>query len=741
MIKPLLEGRYAFLILIALVTCFWWPALWYGKVILHGDSAYHGFPLLWLHSQALAGKEALLWSSRIYGGHPIFAEGQGGFANPLNILIVYLFESMRAQGFLHWATLVVGGAGVFSLCRILGITRWSATFAAIAVVFSGSWTFNQHDYPVVSTLAWMPWLLAAGEYWLLRPSPRRAAIMAFPSALLVFGGYPQVTHGALLYLLASLLVRLLFPEWRVLLRLQWRSLLLSGLLAILLATGLAAIQFLPLLELVGESFRSQGTAVFAQELFDPAYLHGLLYFYLGDSGQAYTTSLSSGVVVGLAGLVGFLRMPARIVGQLFGALLLFSFGMGMSSPLFQVIYEHHLIPGLHYFRLSYPYFTVAVIGVCVAAAYTLDALSGDLSPVVRTIFLRKKPLLRVVAAIYGIGIIFLCYRCYLPEYSALNFLAPLLVPGAFFLLAPLDRRRWFSLLAVLILCIEVLVLRVPAFKFYDKEAIRLPQNLRPIVAAVDRQDYKVMDLSLAILMATLAPKDPAIEPDYRRLLNAMTPFAMAFQWQTPSINGVSGLHLSRRDLLDPLFGAEILGGDSNAPGLRLIDILGIRYISRDTPGTRPGLSLFAVDNPQDPYQHMFIYRNDFAKPRFQVYWSAQVVDTPVQALAGLKVAQSEKLFIERHRGEHLVLPAACTDCAVNKPAIEVIEAQAMRYRVNVNMPREGWLFLADANYPGWESTVNGKVQPVYSAQVLGKAVRLQAGRNEVTIRYVPWSFY
>ena len=66
---------------------------------------------------------------------------------------------------------------------------------------------------------------------------------------------------------------------------------------------------------------------------------------------------------------------------------------------------------------------------------------------------------------------------------------------------------------------------------------------------------------------------------------------------------------------------------------------------------------------------------------------------------------------------------------------------AMRYRVNVNMPREGWLFLADANYPGWESTVNGKVQPVYSAQVLGKAVRLQAGRNEVTIRYVPWSFY
>jgi uncharacterized membrane protein YfhO len=57
------------------------------------------------------------------------------------------------------------------------------------------------------------------------------------------------------------------------------------------------------------------------------------------------------------------------------------------------------------------------------------------------------------------------------------------------------------------------------------------------------------------------------------------------------------------------------------------------------------------------------------------------------------------------------------------------------------MPRDGWLFLADANYPGWEATVNGVKQPVYSAQVLGKAVRLAAGRNQVTIRYVPWLFY
>lgn len=65
----------------------------------------------------------------------------------------------------------------------------------------------------------------------------------------------------------------------------------------------------------------------------------------------------------------------------------------------------------------------------------------------------------------------------------------------------------------------------------------------------------------------------------------------------------------------------------------------------------------------------------------------------------------------------------------------------MEYRVKVKVDRDAWLFLADANYPGWEATVNGQAREVYSAQVLGKAVQLDAGKNDVVIRYVPRTFY
>ena len=48
------SGRWAFLLLVGLVSYFWLPALWQGKLIIHGDSAHHGLSLLWLHGQGVA---------------------------------------------------------------------------------------------------------------------------------------------------------------------------------------------------------------------------------------------------------------------------------------------------------------------------------------------------------------------------------------------------------------------------------------------------------------------------------------------------------------------------------------------------------------------------------------------------------------------------------------------------------------------------------------------------------------
>ncbi|HQW19188.1 MAG TPA: YfhO family protein [Rhodocyclaceae bacterium] len=736
--RPTLTGwRWAFLLPVGLITYFWLPALWHGRLIIHGDSAHHGLSLLKLLRQALAGQESLLWSSRIYGGHPLFAESQGGFLNPLNILSAWLFEPVLALGFFHWLTMLVSAAGVFVLCRILGISRWAAVFAAIGVSFSGSWIQARHNLPISASLAWLPWLLAATEYWVRQPSTFRAGLLAIPAALLVFSGYPQIAHGAALYAITSLLAQFIQRETRVSTIRHWRAFLGTGLLAIVLAIGLSAIQFIPMLELVGQSHRSHGIATAFNGLLPPAfYLKGLVYYYFGSNPYGINLpNLANITVLLLASLLVLIRAPTRILGHALSTFLLFNLSLGGISPLFNLAYEHSLIPGLHYYRIMTPFFPVAVVGFCVIAAFILDALSGNISDNLWRVFQKQKVLLFAVLACLTCGLLYFCHQLYSPLYSPRNFLAPALFVTLFLVLGALGKRQWLPLCTVLILAVDVLTFRVHTIDFFDRTIIEQPDIVRAIAAEPDRQDFRVMDGSTGGLMTMLGPTDPSLAFNYRRLLTALSPFPMSLQWKIPSINGVLALPLLRRTMLDLVLEAEVNGTSGNRTGLRLIDILGVRYISRDAPLANPGLALYA----QDREHNVFIYRNATAKPRFQVYSNARSVGTPEQALAGLQAESTETLFIEMPTAKNLTQIVPCPTCAA--PRIKVVEAMATRYKVNVEVAQDAWLFLADANYPGWQATVNGVEQTVYSAQVLGKAIRLKPGRNAVVIQYVPWSFY
>lgn len=740
-IQALLRGKYSFAIPLALVVWFWLPSLLEGKLIIHGDSGLHGLPLIWLHHEALTGHESLLWSNRVYGGHPMFAEGQGGFANPLNILSAWLFGPLYALGFLHWLTVLVGAAGVYGLCRTLGISRWSGTFAAIATAFSGFWVPSVQNLPISATLAWIPWQLAAVEHWLQRPSSSRAALMAIPAALLVFAGYPQLTHGTLVYVLASLLVQPLQYDGRAYLAKHWQILATGALLAAALAIGLASIQLLPLFELVRLSQRSQGIVVLFDGFIAPAfYLKGLFHFYLGaDPLGINMPNLANTVVLMLAGLILLFRVPVRILGHAAGAFLLFNLAVGSVSPLFRLAYEFHLIPGLHFFRGMQMYFPLAVVGFTVVAAFMLDALSGETLPVLRGMLAKHRGAAVAALLVYGAVLAFFCYRYYYPAYTWLSLLPPLLLATACLVCIPSGRRRWLPLLAVLILVLDVLFLRIHAIHFFDRRVAEQPAAVRAIAVESGVQEFHVLDQSSGLAVAFLDSMNPTVEPNFRRLVKALGSFPTALQWHIPSIDGQLALPLARRMMLNPVFWAEVDGAGGDRAGLRLIDILGIRYVSRDEAIGHPAPSLTL--HVHDIEDKVFIYRNAAAKPRFQVYWNAVEVDTPEQALSALQSAKQETLAVERIAGERLEPLPACADCEGRKPVIEVVEARAMRYRVNVEVMRDAWLFLADANYPGWQATVNGARQPVYSAQVLGKAVRLKAGRNAVEIRYVPWSFY
>lgn len=194
--------------------------------------------------------------------------------------------------------------------------------------------------------------------------------------------------------------------------------------------------------------------------------------------------------------------------------------------------------------------------------------------------------------------------------------------------------------------------------------------------------------------------------------------------------------MKRRLLVDGVLSKELAG--EVVEGTRLLDTLGVRYISFDSEVNVPGLRLF----DKDTVDNIFYYENTQAKPKFQVY--GQVLSVADAASAADKIHSTPEgcLILEyglTSVGGHGGLACDVINTVVAK--IDIHKASSTHYSLRVNSDRDAWLFIADANYPGWLATVNGESREVFNAQVLGKAVRINAGQNIVEVSYVPRSFY
>ncbi|MEP0765709.1 MAG: hypothetical protein HRF45_04105 [Fimbriimonadia bacterium] len=219
--------------------------------ILRWDSVAQFYPwrkFLFFH---LASGHVPLWNRNELLGTPFLANSQSGVFYPLHWVLAPLGAGwgITVAAFLH---LMWAGLGCYVLCRRLGCGWGPATLAGVTFELS-QWVIAWLQLASVpTTVAWIPWLLAAvHRVWSL-PNATAAVRLACCSAMLLLAGHLQIAS----YGIGAALVFALFlvssgtcqqPRRRVVG--AW-----SGGMA--LGVALAAVQLLPVLEMGRLSHRS-----------------------------------------------------------------------------------------------------------------------------------------------------------------------------------------------------------------------------------------------------------------------------------------------------------------------------------------------------------------------------------------------------------------------------------------------------------------------------------------------------
>lgn len=722
--------------LIALVTAFWSPTLFSHKTLLHGDSLLHGLSLWDYHAQNVNRPENFVWDRNTYGGHPLFAESQGDFAFPLNMLLARTMSPIYANNFAHWVEMILAGIGVYGLSRTLKLSSWSGGFAAIAMVFSSHWLLINQNMTVGAAAMCVPWLIWAAECWIGKPSWRTAIFLGLTAAQAVLAGYPHYLQGSIIYIVISMLPNLLEKKSRNDFVANFSAIWKTGLLAVLVGTGLAAVQLLPLLELVNQSHRSAGTGIMFFDLPITIYLRGLffnLHTHEFDSPN-FLPVLGSLLVCLLFSLFVFFKLPARSKGHIAATLLLLNLGMGGASPITSFLYNYHLVPGIHYFRLLTPYFVVAAVGIGIVSAIIIEHLTFALNNLKKTWwtdFISSKRikiggtifLLFWIAALHSTGI----GSPIEVKQTAIAVFAALIV----MLLTIIKRASIIPSFLFLLLATETASMKLHEYKFGDISILSKPETVKIIEADDPQKNYKLYSTSTTFMYALGSPLQQDLFKNARDMLAHLCGLSN-LRWNLPSMMGSLALPLRDRALVEPILESESRGISESPVGLRLIDLLSVKYIVADAPVNTDGFRL----KFNEPATNTWLIENTAAKPRFQIYTNYIFSKSPQDALTALRTTKTTLLALEAPKDldtKAISSLAPATVSSVPQINLSLTNDTSTHYELSIQAKEPGWLFLADNNYPGWRGYIDGNETPVYTAQIIGKAIFIPAGEHNVKL--------
>ncbi|HEM61612.1 MAG TPA: hypothetical protein ENO24_04925, partial [Chloroflexi bacterium] len=169
----------------------------------------------------------------------------------------------------------------------------------------------------------------------------------------------------------------------------------------------------------------------------------------------------------------------------------------------------------------------------------------------------------------------------------------------------------------------------------------------------------------------------------------------------------------------------------------LLDLLNVKYVVTTQHIPNPGYTLVYDEEVR-------IYRNEDYLPRAFVVYQAEVYEDEAELLSRLtQINPAERVLLSERPPAELLATQPDADVQT-KPGVHFGEYDLNQVTVEVQVPRSGWLVLADSYFPGWKAFLQGEDGQeqgldLYRADYNFRAVHLEAGHNVVRFRYSPMS--
>lgn len=810
--------------LLVLLIIFFWPVILGGRTLLPLDNLF-AFPpwqsfaaqflieiphnellsdlilenYVWKRFivQALKSRQLPLWNPYILSGQPFLAAGQHSALYPLSVLF-YILPLAKAYGYFTVLQLLLAGVFMYFYARTIGLERIGSVVAAIVFPFSGFMIVSVVHPMIIAAASWLPLLLAIVERLIqtqeiqaARQSPKPVAYIPWIAlgtlamGIMFLAGHVEIAYYVVLVTAFYALCRLAMLWWQMRNEVQVGKLAVGLVFMVAIGVGLAAIQVVPLYEVVTQNFRQESATY--QQIIGWAYpWRRLITFVIPDffgnpihhsyvdvfSRQTVTALrnaqgepihtiywdvknyVEGGSYVGtlplLLALVAIWKSRTRYVG-IFLTLAVISLCFVFGTPLYAVLY--YLLPGIKQlhspFRWIFPYtLSISILAGCgaswlasasFAAKYRFARLLGALALVLSLLGLSALALsLRFPQPVIALAERVMWSLAQAPEafadgrafysYELRNFLIFFLaLSGASLTLIlstthlRLGRIPLWQLLALVVILVELFVIGMPfnpatdpaildftppvvAFLQQDKELWRFTTFNAPGEKTFNANAGMFYDLSDvrgydSIIMQQYVDYMQLIEPQGELLYNRIAPLGTETALDSP-----------------------------------LLDLLNVKYVVTTGTIERANYTL-VYDN------EVRVYCNEDYLPRAFVLFQAQVIrDAGARRQALQQFDPRQTVILEDEPAGGAApgegsgwMPANITAYGFNEVVIEV------------NMPRSGYLVLADNWFPGWKAYDTQPNQdeqeiPLYRANGTFRAVPLGPGQHRVRFKYTPLSF-